>query len=408
MTKNLRKLMLLGMVGILTLGGVIQTSNAESGIIGDIKEQTVHDNDETLIKNVVEKFIQDDYNFNGGKNDLTTIGTDEFKQYIIARNKVKETNNANIGYFVTKQKFEFDYKKFEKQGDYIKVDLYANEIFSYTDPDGGFEDAEAGNNYTVYLSKRDNEWKVMSASIDVDLDPVDHLFNVNKELGYEENLKNRSMVDKNLNLMLNELDNLDEKYSKPLKEEQAGEIEEFDSGNKATRGAITNAQRQQIYDYAYAYRQARRNPNYLSFSSDCANYASQALRKAGARADKNHKIYIDNKYRTWSLTPDSNHIRPTYGDAWAQAHYLRAFIVRNENGYRGPGGYTIQYGSNLKLGDLTFVHNGQKWFHTYIVIVPGPNFKIASHTYNRWGDHINTVAPESIYQRSYVHLTTLN
>ncbi|SFE76826.1 Putative amidase domain-containing protein [Peptostreptococcus sp. D1] len=69
---------------------------------------------------------------------------------------------------------------------------------------------------------------------------------------------------------------------------------------RASYENVTDNQRNIIRDYAKEYA-FKRNPNYLSFENDCANFASQALRKAGGRADKNHKIWIDNKYRTWSL-----------------------------------------------------------------------------------------------------------
>lgn len=52
--------------------------------------------------------------------------------------------------------------------------------------------------------------------------------------------------------------------------------------------------------------------------------------------------------------------------------------------------------------------NGSTWFHTYIVVDLGPNFKIANHTVNRWMININTAAPEAQYPRNYVHITTLN
>jgi hypothetical protein len=411
MLKIFKKTFSMVLVGILMISGATTISNAEDVSAEVNKEQMIQENlnanDENSIKDVVEAFVKEDYNFNGGKNELTTVGTEEFKQYLIARNEVKKTNNDRIGYNVFDQRYDFDYKNLEKQDDVVKINLYVHEIFSYDDSSGRTEDAEVGNNYVIYLSKVDGYWKVMSATIDVEVDPVDNEFNVNKELGYEGNKSNnRSTTDNNLKLMLNKLDNLKALYSEPLKEDSNEEVKEVN--NVQRLGAITNSQRQQIYDYAYAYRMERRNPNYLSFPSDCANYASQALRKAGARADNNHSIYIDGKNRTWSLTPDSWHINPTYGDAWAQAHYLRAFLVRNENGYRGPGGYTITYGSQLQLGDITFIHNGSTWFHTYIVVAPGPNFKIASHTGNRWMVNINTAAPEAQYPRSYVHITTLN
>lgn len=174
---------------------------------------------------------------------------------------------------------------------------------------------------------------------------------------------------------------------------------------------ISYNQRNTIKNYAREYA-FKRNPNYLSFDNDCANFASQALRKAGARADHNHKIYIDGRNRTWSLKPDAPHLSSTYGDAWAQSHYLVAFILRNEGGSRGPGGHKIKYGSRLDLGDLCFLHNGSSWFHTYIVVRPGSNFGVAAHTKDRYNVPINEAGkiPNTSrdYKRAYVHLATLN
>ena len=385
----------------------------KDGIIeknGENKQDFDIENEKDSIKKVLETFIKDDYNYNGGKNDFSTIGNEQLKKYLLARNTVKATNHKTNYKKVLSQNFEFNYKDFAKLGNYVKVNVYMLETYLFKDEDTGqLNEAGAGNDYIVYLSKINGEWKVMSATIDVDIDAVDDEFDVNKELGYEGN-KTQKNIELNLNKMLNKLNDLEDAYSKPINGESLST--DPDIKYDVERGnALSATQRKAIYNYAYDYRMHRRNPNYLSFeTTDCANYASQALRKAGARADKNHSIVIDGKKRTWSLTPDSFHIQPTYGDAWAQAHYLRAFIVRNENGYRGPGGHAIGYGSKLELGDLTFIYHNEckKWFHTYIVIEPGPNFKIACHTKDRWGDRINDAAPESKYPRSYVHLTSLN
>ncbi|MDB8800508.1 hypothetical protein PN290_14150, partial [Romboutsia sp. 1001216sp1] len=93
------------------------------------------------------------------------------------------------------------------------------ETYSFKDEDTGkINEAGAGNNYTVYLSKINGEWKVMSATIALgaDADAVDDEFDVNKELGYEGN-KTQKNVELNLNKMLNRLNYLKEMYSKPLK-----------------------------------------------------------------------------------------------------------------------------------------------------------------------------------------------
>ena len=171
------------------------------------------------IKEVVETFIKDDYNYNGGKNDFSTVGNEQLKKYLIARNDVKATNHKINYKKVLSQNFEFEYKDFAKSGNYIKVNVYMIETYSFKDEDTGkINEAGAGNNYTVYLSQINGEWKVMSATIALgaDADAVDDEFDVNKELGYEGN-KTQKNVELNLNKMLNRLNYLKEMYSKPLK-----------------------------------------------------------------------------------------------------------------------------------------------------------------------------------------------
>ncbi|MDB8791539.1 hypothetical protein PN398_12465 [Romboutsia sp. 1001216sp1] len=169
------------------------------------------------IKEVLETFIKDDYNYSGGKNDFSTVGNENFKKYLIARNTAKSTNYKRNYTKVLSQNFEFDYKVFVRSGDCVKVNVYMLENCSYEDEDTGeIYDAGAGNDYVVYLSKINGKWKVMSATIKVDADAVDDEFDVNKELGYEGKETHES-VDKNLNKMLNRLNYLKEVYSKPLK-----------------------------------------------------------------------------------------------------------------------------------------------------------------------------------------------
>lgn len=180
-----------------------------------IYKHTIFEKDS--IKEVLETFIKDDYNYNGGKNDFSTVGNENFKKYLIARNAVKATNHKTNYKKVLSQNFEFDYKGFVRSGDCVKVNVYMLENYSYEDEDTGkINDAGAGNDYVVYLSKINGKWKVMSATIKVNADAVDDEFDVNKELGYEGK-KTHESVDKNLNKMIYRLNYLKEVYSKPLK-----------------------------------------------------------------------------------------------------------------------------------------------------------------------------------------------
>lgn len=52
----------------------------------------------------------------------------------------------------------------------------------------------------------------MSANVEVDIDPVDAEFNVNKELGYEGKHLSREEIEKNLNKMIIRLEELKKIY----------------------------------------------------------------------------------------------------------------------------------------------------------------------------------------------------
>ncbi|WP_343102122.1 hypothetical protein [Romboutsia sp. MSSM.1001216sp_RTP31141st1_G3_RTP31141_220114] len=171
----------------------------------------------SAIKEVLETFIKDDYNFNGGKNNFSTVGNENLKKYLIARNSIKSIINKTNNEKILSQNFKFDYKDFVRSGDCVKVNVYMGENYSCENKNTGeIYDAGAGNDYIVYLSKVNGKWKVMSATIKINADSVDDKFDVNEELGYERK-KNQKSVTENLNKMLNKLDNLKKRYSNPLK-----------------------------------------------------------------------------------------------------------------------------------------------------------------------------------------------
>ncbi|WP_343101142.1 hypothetical protein [Romboutsia sp. MSSM.1001216sp_RTP31141st1_G3_RTP31141_220114] len=169
------------------------------------------------ITEVLETFIKDDYNYNGGKNDFSTVGNEQLKKYLLARNTVKATNNKTNYKKVLSQNFKFDYGNFVSSGNCVKINVYIEEYYSFKDENTSeINEAGAGNDYVVYLSKINGKWKVMSATIKVNADAVDDEFDVNKELGYEGK-KNQKNVEANLNKMLDRLNYLKDIYSKPLK-----------------------------------------------------------------------------------------------------------------------------------------------------------------------------------------------
>ncbi|GAA0239884.1 hypothetical protein [Metaclostridioides mangenotii] len=175
-------------------------------IVNDISKKYLSANDKNSIKDVVEVFVKEDYNFNGGKNTFSTVASDEFKQYLKARNDLKKTNNDINGYKPFEGKFEFDFKSITKYKDTVKVNVYVSENFSYDSKGEIVNDAGAGNDYVIYLSKLDDSWKIMSATIDANVDPVDSYFNVNKELGYEKNKGQKNNdINENLKKMLKKI-----------------------------------------------------------------------------------------------------------------------------------------------------------------------------------------------------------
>ncbi|WP_304086328.1 amidase domain-containing protein [Peptostreptococcus stomatis] len=415
----------------------------------DISSKQISEKDVNSLKKVLEEFIRVDYSYLKGENDFSTVGNEMFKRYLLARNSLKKINSDvyNTGSFYKEVKHDFNYKKIEKLEDFVKVDVEVGEqdikptVVSYA----GITRVTYGgatNDYTIYMKKIHDEWKVMSGTIHVEVDSVDDEFDVNKELGFECNDKeiNKVSTRSDSNLVEDNSANLDKMLNR-LEELKSQKIN--NDGNKASvntrihdvdtystlrsSGNISQWHRWGIYEYLEKYNakspnsRSSRNDEYYDFTDyggDCANYASQSLRAVGARDNPNNKIVMDGKARTWSLEWDG-HIhspfKPRYGDAWGTAHYLRGFIVRNQDGVSGPGGYAIQYGSKLELGDLCFLKrknkNGQPygdWFHTYEVVSPGSNFCISSHSSDRWMEHINDSAPEDKYARSYIHLTTLN
>ncbi len=411
----MKKILILVLSTFLTLSSFEITSANEVS-----KKNTTPD--ELSIKSTVETFIKEDFRQTGGNNKFNYIVSDQFKEYLKARNDLKNFHAKIQNFEPFNENFTFDYDSISENKNKAIVNVNVTEEFSYYFAKERIDGASATDLYIIYLTKVNDSWKIDSATIKADTDLIDDVFDVNKEL-YSDNLNPSKVTNQNLNKMLSYINDLKDKLKNNIKKDPnnsanndvsvANSADDVDNSKisgihkRSISSGITDRQRNLIYNYAYKYRLSNRNRLYLNFSANCANYASQALHEAGGRMGGSH--VMDGKKRTWSIKPDSAHLEATYGDAWAQAHYLRGFIVRNEGGL-GPGGHAIQYGSTLKKGDLTFIYsnNSKRWFHTYIVVKPGPNFKIACHTKDRWMFPINVAAPESRYPRSYVHLTSLN
>lgn len=209
MPNVLKKIVFLVLVIFLVIG-ILFIINNKSSDSKEIKNQTIKNelnkNDKNSIKKVVEIFVKEDYNFNGGKNNFSTVGSDDFKEYLKVRNYLKQANNDSQGYKVIKTEYIFDFKNITKNSNIVNVNLYVSETFSY-DLDGKIgNDASAGNEYDIYLSKIGDYWKIMSATIRVDEDLVDSSFDVNKELGYSSGKQQKDVdVKQNLKKMLNKM-----------------------------------------------------------------------------------------------------------------------------------------------------------------------------------------------------------
>lgn len=98
-----------------------------------------------------------------------------------------------------------------------------------------------------------------------------------------------------------------------------------------------------------------RNPKYFDFhgiGGDCTNFASQCI-YAGAGVMNHTKDY------GWYYISPSNR-----SAAWSGVQYLYRFLTTNES--VGPVGRNSEL-SELKLGDVIFLSNGQRLYHTLVV-----------------------------------------
>ena len=106
----------------------------------------------------------------------------------------------------------------------------------------------------------------------------------------------------------------------------------------------------------YAKRWAlSRNPQYYDFhgiGGDCTNFASQCI-YAGAGV-----MNYTRDYGWYYISPDDR------SAAWSGVEYLYRFLTTNES--VGPVGRGITL-REIQLGDVIFLSNGQRKYHTLIV-----------------------------------------
>lgn len=166
--------------------------------------------DERKIRETSESFIKTDFSSLRGSNDFSTLGNDNFKEYLRARNDIKRAYAELIRSDSQTEKLDYKFKFIEisRVGKYVKVDLDTSEIgldpmeVSYA---GKKVSTKSGrtNHSIIYLAKIGDQYKVMSARMDTEADLIDDEFNANKELGFENGFAdNDSLTSKNLKKML--------------------------------------------------------------------------------------------------------------------------------------------------------------------------------------------------------------
>lgn len=98
-----------------------------------------------------------------------------------------------------------------------------------------------------------------------------------------------------------------------------------------------------------------RNPQYFDFhgiGGDCTNFASQCI-YSGAGV-----MNYTKDYGWYYISPNNR------SAAWSGVQYLYRFLTTNES--VGPIGRNAEL-SKIQLGDVLFLSNGQRLYHTLVV-----------------------------------------
>lgn len=116
----------------------------------------------------------------------------------------------------------------------------------------------------------------------------------------------------------------------------------------------TEYNRAQTVEYAKLWALSR-NPRYYNFDGiggDCTNFASQCI-YAGS------KVMNYTKDTGWYYNSPSDRAA-----TWSGVEYLYKFLTNNQN--VGPVAELAEI-SDLQEGDLIFLSNGQRFYHTLVV-----------------------------------------
>ena len=138
-----------------------------------------------------------------------------------------------------------------------------------------------------------------------------------------------------------------------------------------------------------------RNPQYFDFhglGGDCTNFASQCI-YAGAGV-----MNYTPDYGWYYISPDNR------AAAWSGVGYLYRFLTTNQS--VGPVGRDADL-SEIELGDVIFLYNGQRLYHTLVVtgFAPDGEILICSHTYDSYMRRLDSYD----YFRAYpVHIEKVN
>lgn len=387
---------------------------------------------ELEIKKVTENFLDElltvDY-LSGDDYSLIHSDSKLYKHYLKKRNELMDVILTRSkaptvqGQTINNEK-RCDFEDININGCYAISNLRVTESYNYV----GEEDmpkASISYNACVILKKQNNNWRIWVADIDNELsNPLDSKYNIIKKVTSCDDLFSKNNYKKTIRKIntknvtaANEYYEIDELYKKYIDEinESYDNIDKYNNLYNSIMGEDTfedvtklrvagNVDRKKMLEYMELYAKEY-NTEYKYFSNgDCANFGSQVLERGGATPG--HSIYIDGKNRLWANWPQDYHVN-RYGDAWAQAHYLVAFILRNDR--MGPQGYKLKDGRNVVTGDMVFLHNGSRWFHTTIVThgTGDDNPRISCHSPEIFDRRINTYSWGRNNRKAFIKISSL-
>ncbi len=138
-----------------------------------------------------------------------------------------------------------------------------------------------------------------------------------------------------------------------------------------------------------------RNPQYYDFQGiggDCTNFASQCI-YAGAGV-----MNYTRDYGWYYISPDDR------SAAWSGVEYLYRFLTINQS--VGPVGRDVNL-NEIQLGDVIFLSNGQRKYHTLVVtgFDTDGGILICAHTVDSYMRRLDSYR---YYSLSPVHIEKVN